>query len=480
MKEKRKHRGGGVVLLIVVLLLALLGAAPFLYNALSRFSYDDYETLAAQNADPVDVVAAEDGVHLLLRADKADIYALLLASGAREKLDAGLDGRAQVERLGYSLTPDRLSVSAALKVFGFLPVQLRANARVSLSKEALFCQPSDVEIGPWFRLGAEKLADFAGLSPEDVDGFEIPLTDYTGPLRADRVWIEDDGICLVSDLPGQVLDEVAAQGSPLPELLRLHCGADAPAAVPALLGEGRDGYLRNSCASLSAAQIALRDLTAFADDGYRAALREALSGLPVDFGAELDTAPAEREKALEKLAAARDRLSDAHTALRALYWHREVTLTAARLLDETGAPLEERLPADWGGRIVLMYNANYDAIVKTNEGNPRLQVPIPGLPMMSELKRDSAASLPPEGDGPFDLTLAMRLPSGDCAIVFLTPEDEFGLCRIPEAVYAELFTAERLPVRAANTLIAPRESWLRVTDPRDADAPAWNYSQSKE
>ena len=141
----------------------------------------------------------------------------------------------------------------------------------------------------------------------------------------------------------------------------------------------------------------------------------------------------------------------------------------------TGEPLESRLPAEWEARIVLQYNENYDAIVKTNEGNPRLQVPVPGLPKMSELPRTGWDALPPEGDGPFDLTLALRLPSGTPAVVFLTAEDEFGLAVIAEDQFREIAESAHTPVRSsAGICTQPRERWLRLTGLGE-DEPIGNY-----
>ncbi len=470
----RRGRGGLAVLIVLIVLLALICAAPFLYNAISHFEYDDYDALAEGNEERMSLTADADGEHLLLSADKADVYSLLLEDGTIGRIRDTLAGRASLERIGYSLTPEQAQVRMALKILGFLPVQLQANAAISVDRSAVRAQLTDIQIGPWIDITADKAAELTGLEalPEP---FEFSLTEYTDPLRVDRVWIENDGIGLSSRLLSEVLDEVAAQGEPYPRLLRLYYGAEAPAAALALTGEDRAEFIRAGCASAEAVRGALRDVTAFGSDAYRASLKSDLNDLPVDLNSELDAAASIRAAALEQIAAAQDRYAEAQLALRRLYWYKEVTLTAARLLDESGAPLEDRLPADWGARVVLMYNEGYDAVVKTNEGNPRLQVPIPGLPMMSELKRDSRASLPAEGDGPFDLTLAVRMPSGEYAIIFLTAEDEYGLSLIPEETYRELSEAERLPVRSSAALIQPRSEWLRLTRLRAGETTPGNY-----
>ena len=464
MNAQAKPRGhaGRTVLLIVLALLVLLCAAPFVMNALSWFAYDDIGALTAANAQPVALSADPDGEHLIFRMDKADVYSLLLDGDFPASLNRELDGKVNIQKLGYSLSPGQANIRAAAKVLGFLPVQLQAGADIAVSAQELRLQPTEVQLGPWIRIGAERLADWIGVA-ELRDGFSISLTEYTEPLRADRVWIEDDGIALSSCLPGQVLDEVAAQNELIPRLMRLYYGDDS-AAAQALSGSGRADFIRAAGESLDALRGTLRDVCAFGSDAYRCALATDLSGLPFDLSSGLDAYPQLREAQFVRVAEAQERYRTAQTDLRHDYWYKNVTLSAAHLLDTDGEPLEERLPVEWEARIVLQYNANYDAIVKTNEGNPRLQVPIPGLPMMSELPRDSRNALPPEGDGPFDLTLALRLPSGIPAVVFLTAEDEYGLAVISEAQFAEFRESPRIPIRCSADIAAgERADWLRLT-----------------
>ena len=474
MNARSKPRGRGclVALLVVLLLLALLCAAPFLYNRfITHYEYDDFAALAA-NAAPVNLSA--DGERLIFRLDKGAAYARLLEEGALETLQAELGGRATVERLGYSLSPEGAEVRLAVKLFGFLPLQLQAEADVAVNAAELSFKPVCVRLGPWIRIRAEKLAERTGADALR-EGFALSLTEYTEPLRADRVWIEDDGLALSSALLAEVLDEVAAQPTPDElRLLRLYFG-DREAA-PDFFGAGRAEFLRAAGASLEALRNALRDAAAYGSEPYRRALSEALSALPFDLSSGLEALDLPQLRAAQRgrAAEAQALYHAAQTELRRAYWYREVMLKNGRLTEMDGTLLEARCPAEWEARIVLQYNENYDAIVKTNEGNPRLQVPIPGLPMMSELKRDSRASLPAEGDGPFDLTLALRLPSGTPVVVFLTPEDEFGLAVISEALFSAFRDDPRLPVRSsAAVAAAPRSEWLRL-DPGDGQ-PAGNY-----
>ena len=393
-----------------------------------------------------------------------------------QRLQEALGGRVTREKLGYSLTPERAEIRAAAKLFGFLPVQLRALADVSVvDAQTLRVVPREVRYGDRIRLSPEKLAKWTGM-PEIVEGFDLSLADWTTPLRADKVYLEGMGLAIASPLLSQIIDEVAAQSETEIRLLRLYEG-DLSSAAQAVFkgGRARTNFIDSAGASYGTLVSALRDVCAYGSDEYRCRLIDELSGFPVDLTFGLKEFPRLRQAQIDRVAEAQAAFAEAQLALRHDYWYKNVTLTASHLLGMEGTPLEARLPADWEARVVLMYNVNYDAIVKTSEGNPRLQEPIPGLPMLSELPRDSWASVPKNDNGPFDLTLALRLPSGIPAVVCLTAEDEFGLAVIPEELFAELRDSPTLPIYSSgDVMTAPRDQWLRVTGLRD-DLPAANY-----
>lgn len=478
---RKKRRGGLIALLVIVLLLALVCAAPFIYNATVHFVYDDYEKLADGAGELFDLSAENDGAHLLFRMDQNSVYRQLLDAGAKEAAEEALGGKAVIEKLAYTLRcgPDgataEAEVRAAVKLFGFLPAQLRALADVSVvDAQTLRVVPREVRYGDRIRLSPEKLAKWSGM-PEIVEGFDLSLADWTTPLRADKVYLEGMGLTIASPLLSQVIDEVAAQNDLYYRLVRLYGGDAASPAVSALTGAGRADFIRAAGASYDALRSALLEACAFGSEAYCRNLSAELDGFPVALNTALSGYAQTRDAQRADLAEQQTVYAEAQLALRHDYWYKNVTLTASHLLGMEGTPLEARLPADWEARIVLMYNVNYDAIVKTSEGNPRLQVPIPGLPMLSELPRDSWASVPKNDNGPFDLTLALRLPSGIPAVVFLTAEDEFGLAVIPEELFAELRDSPTLPIcSSGDVMTAPRDQWLRVTGLRD-DLPAANY-----
>ena len=463
--KKRRGRGGLIALLVIVVLLALICAAPFVINATTHLAYDDYETLAEGWERLFYLSVAADGEHLLFHMDRNGFYRLMLDNDVLASVQEETGGRVAVEQIGYLFRAglNELEVHAAVKAFGFLPAQLRALADVSVEGDSLRITPREVWYGNRIRIGAEKLAKWTGMD-ELVDGFTVSLRDWTEPLRADAVVLEGEGFTIVSPLLGQVIDEVAKQ----PEsddlrLLRLYFGGDE--LTPAFFGDGRADFIRAAGTSLGALRTALRDVVMFGTDEYRCALSDDLSVLPFDLNSEI------AKLSLKELwEAQRARVAETqamyHTTqvdVRNDYWHKNVMLKQGRLTEMDGTLLEERLPTEWEARVVLQYNENYDAIVKTNEGNPRLFEPIPGLPMMSELKRDSRASLPPEGDGPFDLSIALRLPSGIPAVVFLTAEDEYGLAVISEELFSEIKENPRIPIYSSKDIAAaPRSEWLRL------------------
>ncbi len=477
MNETRKRRGHGglIALLVIVLLLALLCAAPFVYNTQIRYEYDDYDALAAADAEIVDLSADPDGAHLLFRLDKADVYSLMLQNGALDSLQSELGGKVSIEQLGYSLDvrgdgyDADAEVRAAVKLLGFLPAQLRAPAEVSVvDAQTLRVVLREVWYGPLIRIGAEKLAKWTGMD-ELTDGFTISLEDWSEPLRVDKVRLEGEGLRFSSALLTRVLDEVAAMDAPRDlRLLRLYYGDEE--LPSAFFDRGREAFIRNAGSSLDALRKALRDVVAFSTDEYRCDLMNGLSTLPFDLTSELAALSVSNlwETEHARILEAQALYHEMQTELRHDYWYKNVTLSKQYLLGADGEPLENRLPAEWEARIVLLYNENYDAIVKTNEGNPRLQEPIPGLPRMSELPRTGWDALPPEGDGPFDLAVALRLPSGTPAVIFLSPEDDYGLAVISEQLFSELRETERLPIYSSALIAsAPRETWLRIYQGED-------------
>ncbi len=479
MKERtgRRGHGGLIVLLIVIVLLALVCAAPFVYNAATHFAYEDYAAIASADTERFHISPAGDGEHLLFHADKADAYAMLLENDVLTALQEETGGRIELEQLGYTLRAgaDELEVRAALKLLGFLPVQLRALADVSVGGDQVFIRPKEVWYGYRIRIDSEKLANWTGIA-ELTEGVTLSLEEYTKPLRADAVRLEGEGLTISSPLLAEVIDEVRAEAKKetAVRLLRLYFGDGDPAAQ-AIWGDGRADFIRAAGASYAALRSALRDVAAYGSDVYRCGLTDELSAFPVDLNSALAAFPALREAQIQSVAEAQRTCFTAQTELRHAYWYKEVMLKEGRLTEPDGTPLEARLPAEWEARIVLQYNENYDAIVKTNEGNPRLQVPVPGLPMMSELPRDSRASLPPEGDGPFDLSVALRLPSGIPVVVFLTAEDECGVAVISEALFEEIHSHPGIPIYSSKTIAAaPRDTWLRLTGLPD-DLPVGNY-----
>ena len=475
MREKKKRRGGWIALIVIVVLLAALCAAPFVINATTHFAYDDYERLAEGWERLFYLSAADDGAHLLFHLDRNGLYRLMLDNDVLSAVEEETGGRVKVEQIGYLFRAgsNELDVCAAVKLFGFLPAQVRALSDVSVEGDEITVRPRELWYGGRIRIGAEKLAKWTGMS-ELTEGFTVSLEEYTKPLRADDVVLEGEGVTIVSPLLSEVIDEVAAAPEEtVIRLLRLYEG-ESDAAARALRGEGRADFIRAAGAGYDALSAALGDVCAYGSDDYRLGLAAELAGFPVDLTAGLETFPAARQAQTARVAEAQATYAAAQLGLRQDYWYKNVTLTASHLLGMEGTPLEERLPPEWEARVVLMYNVNYDAIVKTSEGNPRLHEPIPGLPMLSELPRDSWASVPLNDNGPFDLTLALRLPSGFPAVVFLTAEDEFGLAVIPEAQFAEMRESPVLPIYSSgDVMTAPRGEWLRVSGLRDDLPPAY-------
>ena len=390
MKKEKKKDHGWLITLIVIVLLAAVCAAPFVYDRRTHFDYEDYAALASTVPERFHIAPAGDGERLLFHTDKADVYAMLLEEDVLAAVEEQTGGKVKIEQLGYTLRPEwhELEVRAAVKALGFLPAQLRALADVEVAGDELTVRPREVWYGDRIRIGPEKLAKWTGM-PELTEGFTVSLKAYTEPLRADKVYLEGEGLTFSSPLLAQVIDDVAAAKEETElRLLRLYTRDDS-AAARVLRGDGRADFINAAGASYEALSGALGDVCAYGSDEHRCALINELSAFPAaDLTAGLREYPELRQAMVDRVAEAQATYAAAQLGLRTDYWYRNVTLAAGCPKGMEGTPLEDRLPADWEARVVLMYNEGYDAIVKTSEGNPRLQEPIPGLPMLSELPRE--------------------------------------------------------------------------------------------
>ena len=83
----------------ISLSLALVCAAPFVYNAVTHFAYDDCATLAEGWEKLFTLSAAGDGEHLLFHMDKGSVYRLMLDGGALDAAEEELGGKAAIELL---------------------------------------------------------------------------------------------------------------------------------------------------------------------------------------------------------------------------------------------------------------------------------------------------------------------------------------------------------------------------------------------
>ena len=215
MKTERKRHTGLVILCVILVLLVLIAAAPFLYDAAAGFgNYDDPAALIAANAAPMDLTA-DSGWGVTVRLDKADLYTLAEQQGVMEQLTSQLSGltddRLKLEKYAYSLDGDRAELRVKVKLFGFLPIQLRAEAELTLTPGSVTLVPKGLYYGKWISLPMEKLASFAGAEAL-LEGFTYDYSDLTGILGIDSLKAENDGLTLHSVLAKMAAEALAAAG----------------------------------------------------------------------------------------------------------------------------------------------------------------------------------------------------------------------------------------------------------------------------
>ena len=471
---KRRRRAWLAVLCVILGLIVLLAAAPFLYDAVAGFDgYDDVNALCAADADSV-VLTADSGWGLTARLEKADLYTLAEQKGIvdslTEQLSEWTGDRLTVEKFGFDLEKDRTELRTKVKLFGFLPVQLRAGAELQLAPDTATVKLKELHYGKWISLSPEKLAERLNM-PELAEAISVDISEETAGLGIDELAAENGGLTVHSNVVKTTADAL------------LNAGPSDTARVLSLLGEtvppeiaaacsGDLWILSESISDPESLTDALARLTAACEGGAETAAEL----LPEKFF-RLELMPDDTEALQSGYSAMTEAALACYeqtlNGLRDSYKQMEYTLTKAALLSADGQPAESALPEDWGARIVLQYNRDFEAIVRVSDGtfSAGLQkwIVLPN-PSITSLKRDSYAALPNvPGVEVFDLTLALRLPDGTPALIFDTAEGQFAVNTIPEALYQELLTSERLPVLCASDVPRPeRSEWISIR-PEAAD-----------
>ena len=466
--EKKRHRAGLAVLCVILGIFLLLAAAPFLYDAVAGFDdYDDMAALCAADTSPVELTADSDW-GLTARLEKADLYTLAERQGAiddlKEQLSARTGDRLTVKKYGFRLDKDRVELRAKVELFGFLPIQLRAEAELHLTPDTATVTLKKLDYGKWISVSPEKLAERLNI-PELAEAVTIDISGETAALGIDGLIAENDGLTVHSNVAKTTADALLAAGpSDTARVLSL-LGETVPPEIAAACS-GDLWVLSESIATPESLANALVCLTAACEGGAETAARLLpeqyfwLELLPDSTEALQTGYSAMAETALE-------RYEQTLSGLRDSYKRMEYTLTKAALVSADGQPAESALPEDWGARIVLQYNRDFEAIVLVNDGifSPGLQkwIVLPN-PSITALKRDSYAALPNvPGVDVFDLTLALRLPNGTPAVIFYTAEGQLAVNTLPETLYQELLTSERLPVLCASDVPRPeRSEWISV------------------
>ena len=86
MNNAKKSHAGLIALLVIVVLLLILCAAPFVYNALSHFEYDDPAALTAANEEKLSLSARFGERIYFGRPGKKDFDNIVLTLAHRRNL----------------------------------------------------------------------------------------------------------------------------------------------------------------------------------------------------------------------------------------------------------------------------------------------------------------------------------------------------------------------------------------------------------
>ena len=470
-KPVRKTHPMRTVLLILLILILLVLSSPFLYDLIGGYKdYDDIPELIS-SADSIELTVRKDGV-VCFDADKTAVYAYASEEEIADRVMDKLDGLPFVSRqtvdlkkFGYSLNGDSFSASVKLRLFGFLPVQLHADAEATFTPDELEVRLTGLKYGKWISIPYEKYADSFDL-PELAEGFVIDTSDFYGELYPLSISTGDDIIAFQCDILNQAIRNVEVSGGSFANLMPVFLNTDSDAAR-VLRGESSGIYA--SITDSAALSDLLTGLMKFTTVENAAAFKASLEDAPF-LGLKLGDVSSTYTVQISMI------LSDYETsltALRDIYKQKHLRITETGFCKSDGSAAEATLPENWGAKIVLQYNRDYNSIVKANDGiyNPQLGAwTVLPNPELSSLPKVKGVSLPKvSGITIFDLTLAIRLPNGEPAIIFLTATDDFGVNVISEDLYKEILAGGALPCYCSSDIIAPNQYQFTTTEEAQRD-----------
>ena len=457
-RKKKKIHPLLLILLILLAIVILASAFPFVYHLIG--GSDDYDDIPALiGSDGVRTLSvAEDGT-VSFSADKAALYSYASEKGLEKRILAYIaqlprcsEKTVSIREFGYELSGESLSASAELKLFGFLPVRLHADAELKLSPDTVRVKLNELKYGKWISIPLEKCAALFGI-PALTDGFEIDTSGFYGELHPVEISAKDSVISFRCDVLNQTAREIDDSGAMFAVLMPILCGEDSDAAK-VLRGETSDVYKKiKDPAALSEL---LTELLKFGSEAAAEERKQALEASPflkLSIGDVSVCSSGCSARLSETLSGYESKL----TELRDNYKELNYSLAADGLYSADGLRAEAVLPEEWGARIVLQYNRDFDSIVKVSDGSliSGKWVVLPN-PSITDLKRDSKSSVPDiSGVTVFDLTVAFRTAGDVPAILFLTAIDELGVNVISEQLYDEITASETLPVYCSADIISP-------------------------
>jgi hypothetical protein len=436
--RSRSGRRVGLALVLILLVLAIL-AAPWLYLFYSALPYDDWERLAAENAEPFAFAAYTPQGELSLELDKADLYTLLLEYAdprqmleeAARDLPRALDPK--LERLGFTLSPEELRLAFRLKLFGFLPLPLQVRAEVSRAGDGLAVTPKSLYLGPWVHISAQRLAGWLR-EPLLAETQRISPAEYGAQgvtLRAG-----EDAVLLDLQTPLLLPELLDVNVTRISRLLAMLGAEELPPAASAALGPGFAAAFREAVETGGAWEL-LASYLARGEEAVDALLREFAADLPAGMLPDAEKVASLRREALSGAAEGQRRYLDLLEALRSLYREGELTLAPGGFL-YAGRALELR-DLGWTGPEPEFWRPVY--LSSLTDDHP---VAAEDMPRCDSLPCTDPAALP-EGADRVDLGLLLAMADGAPGLLYRTAAGELVLRVLNRELAAPLLQAEQTP-----------------------------------
>lgn len=437
--KKKKKRTGLIVLLTVLACIVLVLAAGYVYLAADQFSIgalrESYDPDAKYDGD----VSYLPNGDVELSLDANDLYWLADTYRLQDSLEMPA---AKLKNYAVEIGDNSITLLVNGELFGALPVPLKVVCSVKVDN-ALDLTITSVNLGKWFEIPVEKLAQFGVESHYRIALDEMLPNNETRSLR-----VEKDQIVLtvtfLNEFDEQVVPDMTA------DTLLLY-GAEASESVRCASACYRSANSGERCdailAYITGAQEpveAMAKLLALCDESTTAKILEEQDSFEAHFLMPVTAAEISKERAenVGIIAEYNRGLETMLGALREKYKALSIELTRTAYLD--AATQESFSLASLSPQLGLSEEQCHPVLLIATE--TQRAATTADMPQFSEIPKSKGLKLDMALDYmSYDIGAMLQLPGGSTALLYLASTGEMVIQCLPQETAESTFSEYRVP-----------------------------------